>query len=872
MEIPSFSHDTLTRLTQSIKTNLKNPTNAKPSTIAKPRGRESGKASHSDKLRSTTGKEERQGRKKRLRDGQIKTSAIQAEEGRLKERSTDIPNGISGVASKQQKGVTNRDSPHTSADTRSTVYNGKALKLHQGRNNAAESLPASQSLQKTSKRKKETLHFTSEDRNFLGANLKDEVFALGGTQEDLDLIENADSASDVEGPQSSAIDTNLVRDLQRLAQDLGVQRVRLADNVSLSDDDEPKTPELSNPNHTILTSRRISQPDTGAKPEGTRKKHDSLEFEIRAEWHTADLPSLPAAATTLSVNILDRVYGYAKDLLEKENIEYGAQNSTSSSAHQFYSTIMSAGTLSDKISALTLSVQESPVHNMRALESLVTLARKRSRGQAVEVLGALKDLLGPGSLLPSDRKLRAFAAQPGLLGAFRKPHQNWAVGSPLPKPLQKIHLISWAFEDWLKTIYFEILKILEGWSNDEIAFARGKSVEYIYELLRDKPEQEANLLRLLVNKLGDSDKKIASKTSYSIIELETSHPLMKPTIINSIESDLLFRPGQSMHAKYYAIITLNQTVLSTKEEGVAKKLLDIYFSLFINLLAKKEPAKLIFPVINVITFNKKGERQGGGSTPGKRAQKKSISDSKGITTDEELREKMLSAILTGVNRAIPYVKADEEFFDKHMDTLFRVTHSSNFNTSIQALMLIQQLCGSHQSASDRFYRTLYESLLDPRVLTSSKQALYLNLVFRALRSDLKLKRVEAFAKRLLQVTAMHHPPFACAVMYLLRELEGVFPNLRTFLDQLEENESEDEENFRDVADGRQIDQPERATAIQNMAKQKPQLYDGRKREPEYSNADRSCLWEIVGAVCDVIIVHVLTGISRIPSCFITTLQ
>lgn len=320
---------------------------------------------------------------------------------------------------------------------------------------------------------------------------------------------------------------------------------------------------------------------------------------------------------------------------------------------------MSSGTLSDKISALTLSIQESPVHNIKALESLLGLARKRSRGQAVEVLGALKDLLGPGFLLPPDRKLKTFASQPGLSTVFGS-RDTWKPGDMLPAPLTESHLICWAYEDWLKSIYFEVLKILETWCNDEIVFARSKAVDYVYQLLKEKPEQEANLLRLLVNKLGDSDKKIASKTSYNILQLETTHPLMKPTIIASIESDLLFRPGQSLHAKYYATITLNQTILSGKEENVAKKLLEIYFSLFVKLLERPTAETPAVSGVNATVLNSKGEVQGGGGASGKKARRKSDSKEKGTDTNEELGEKMLSAVLTGVNRAMPYTTTDDE--------------------------------------------------------------------------------------------------------------------------------------------------------------------------------------------------------------------
>lgn len=299
---------------------------------------------------------------------------------------------------------------------------------------------------------------------------------------------------------------------------------------------------------------------------------------------------------------------------------------------------------------------------MKALESLVGLARKRSRGQAVEVLGALKDLFGPGALLPSDRKLRVFASQPALVEAFGEAKPNWKPDDPLPKPLREVYLILWAYEDWLKSTYFEILKIIETWCNDEVVFARVKAVDYVCQLLKEKPEQEANLLRLLVNKLGDSDKKIASRTSYSILQLQTTHPLMKPTIVASIESDLLFRPGQSLHAQYYAIITLNQTVLSKKEGDVARKLLDIYFSLFLKLLEHPKAAEPTSASsgANSVVINKKGEVQRGGSAPGKKAIKKQALLQKSANVGDDLREKMLSAVLTGVNRAIPFIATDDE--------------------------------------------------------------------------------------------------------------------------------------------------------------------------------------------------------------------
>lgn len=707
------------------------------------------------------------------------------------------------------------------------------------------------------------------------ASIDDEIRALGGTKEDVDLIAGILSESEMEGEEagpSKKSGNGLEKELQQLVRQLGVDRrgqeEKMADSESDEADEIEELEENGDPD--MMPSTKVT---TSVKPTvqnvmsvgkgqiplvseqqclsfGMFDSHADFGlvqiFQPQSEWHALVLPPLPLPSQETSVlpsDLLGRLHYHATALLENENVKYAKTNRSASSAHHFYSTIMSAGTLSDKISALTLSVQESPLHNMKALESLVGLAGKRSRGQAVEVLGALKDLFGPGNLLPSDRKLRTFASQPALSNAFDPTDFDWTSRDPLPKEIKDVHLISWAYEDWLKSTFFEVLTIIETWCNDEVQFARSKAVDYVCQLLKEKPEQEANLLRLLVNKLGDSDKKIASRTSFNILQLEATHPLMKPTIIAAIESDILFRPGQGLHAKYYASITLNQTILSGKEGSVARKLLDIYFNLFIKLLEKPEKANPVATGVNGISINRRGEVQGGGGSAGKKAQKKLAEKEQATTVDEELREKMLSAVLTGVNRAIPFTDTTDESFERHMDTLFKVTHSSNFNTSIQALMLIQQLNGSHQESRDRFYRTLYESLLDPRLLTSSKQALYLNLLFRALRSDVNVKRVKAFAKRLLQVVAMHQPSFTCGSLYLFRELEGVFPNLETFIDEVEEV-SDEEEDFRDV----QEQLPNRATIDDGPSPQETHKlaarYDGRKRDPEYSNADRSSLWEV----------------------------
>ncbi|EXJ74969.1 uncharacterized protein A1O5_01665 [Cladophialophora psammophila CBS 110553] len=666
--------------------------------------------------------------------------------------------------------------------------------------------------------------------------LEQEMKALGGTAEDLELFADANSESEVEGDTSKSGLENLDKGMKNILKEIALAQGEITD-----DEEASSGPETNNETDGNLLSAEHASQEQQADKSGRGKKI-RLVCEPKPDWYNgpdADVDTADSPKHTVSKGSIDELHEYAKSLLDEDNQKF-KEMQQSSPANAFYNTVISSGTLSDKISALTLAVQESPIHNIKALETLIGLARKRSRSQAVDVLRALKDLFAQGSLLPESRKLYAFQAQPAIpfvLGSFK----SWKRGNKLPRGLEQRHLVSWAFESWLKEQYFEVLKILEGWCNDEIEFSKARAVNYVFELLKERPEQESNLLRLLINKLGDPVKKIASQASYLLMQLLLAHPAMKMVVVSAIETDFIFRPGQTLHGKYYAVVTLNQTALSGKEEDVAAKLLDIYFGLFTNLLktdrgtAKNE--------VDTDSLQAKGRKKRNQKAQSQRAQPQI----------EELREKLISAILTGVNRAYPYTNSSvssNTAFTNHLDTLFKIAHSANFNTSIQSLMLIQQISHSsqHKASSDRFYRVLYESLLDQRLITASKQQLYLNLLHRALKADLSVKRVKAFVKRLVQVLSLHEPSFIYGAFFLIQDLEKTFPSLGSLIDEPEDHEGDDVEVFRDVLDEDDVNQADPVATngpSDSEQLQRGHVYDAHKRAPEHANADNACLWELL---------------------------
>ncbi|KAK6511843.1 hypothetical protein TWF481_000749 [Arthrobotrys musiformis] len=685
--------------------------------------------------------------------------------------------------------------------------------------------------------------------------LLQEIIALGGTQEDLDLVGELDTDSDEEETvvkETGKVKNATSKDIEAFMKEIGLtaavsEAAKTVDEAQVAeeegeeewtedendgedgsgnDEDENGDAEKDEEEDGNDDDEPANKPTIPIKAAPLREltqlpTKGPLVLDPQQDWHNIVLPDLPSTSDTPTPFIISSLHTRGKDLLTAENSAYMSNNLKRDTNLQFLSQIMTSGTVEDKISALTIVCTDSPLHTTKTLESLLNLAKKKSRNQTIGSLTAVKDLFANGSVLPSDRKLVAFAKQPiAELLQYEK--------SKGTDQVFKAYLLLWTFEDWLKDFYFEVLKTMEIVANDAgVTWVRMKAVDMVFELLRQKPEGEVNLMRLLVNKLGDPDRKVASKTSHLLLQLMVAHPAMKSTIISSIESDALLKSSKNAHAKYYSIITLNQTILTRADDSVANQLLNIYFAQFADILGggAKKPSKPIKPKAD--------------GKLSKKAKKRLDKEKKDADLEEESNSKLISAVLSGVNRAFPFASIDDDVFNKHLDTLFRITHGSNFNTSLQALTLIFQVSNSKQMVSDRFYRSLYESLVDPRLATSSKQAMYLNLLFRALKADHKLVRVQAFVKRIIQTASMHQPAFICGVLYLLRELEGTFPTLKNMLDKPIDYDS-DEEVFRDVDDERDTGAPK-----PEESKKESTGYDGRKRDPLYANADRSSLWELI---------------------------
>ena len=473
--------------------------------------------------------------------------------------------------------------------------------------------------------------------------------------------------------------------------------------------------------------------------------------------------------------------------------------------------MISAGTLSDKIAALALLVQESPPHQLEALDLLAGMAAKKEQRTAQLALQAIKDLL-IHNLLP-DRKLRAFKAQP--LG---HPQLNMPTA-----------ILFW-YEDQLISRVQRVLDALDAGLKDTVEHFKKQCMETVAELLVSKPEQEARLLAMLVNKLGDPTGNVCAKCIELLRNVIRTHPAMKAVVVKEVKQ-LICRPGLPHRAVYSAVIFLSQVPLHHKDNEVATYLVEIYVSLFENAIAIKE-----------------------------------------------MGFRLLSALLTGINHAFPFL-SDKAPLAKHVDSLFRIAHGDSFSASTQALTLISLIALSYlatdaDSAGDgskrdaqggkdkavmkdgkvqdnsqqatagsgadgaeresgdltnRFYRALYAKLLSEQVVTRGRNTMFLNLLFRSIKRDPSDLRCMAFLKRLAMCATQSTPPIAAGLLFLISEVYRARRGLVAMMTEMEQVK----DDLQD-AGGDEDDHP----SSQVMGN-----FDASKREPAYAASARPALWE-----------------------------
>lgn len=397
-------------------------------------------------------------------------------------------------------------------------------------------------------------------------------------------------------------------------------------------------------------------------------------------WYI-QIDDLPNENIPMSENkrmqLIDQINSHLEQRYAEEIEAYNRRlaNLGGKTDQKWLNSVIQTGTWSDRVAALTLRIQESPFHNLKTLDILIEMASKKDPRVATMALEALRDLLTT-NVLP-DRLLLSTSQQPLL-------HSKMNL---------KQGLIYW-YEGELKLRVIKVIQAIELCLQSNVVHFRLQALETTEALLSKKPEQEARMLEMLVNKTGDSDGKVNSKAFEMLNKLLKEHPAMKLVVIKEMRN-FIYRPATKITAVFRAVNFLSNLRHRHSETEAVLQLAECYLSLFEKAVNAKE----------------EGSR-------------------------------LLSALLSGINRLFPLLRDVSTLF-QYLDPIFKLIHTSpSWSTVTQALTLIANCVmagasgaaslqqkmdivdqreqqgsvgSSHTQLAKRYYRALYSTLLTDSV-------------------------------------------------------------------------------------------------------------------------------------------------------------
>ncbi len=578
-------------------------------------------------------------------------------------------------------------------------------------------------------------------------------------------------------------------------------------------------------------------------------------FEVGANHNepSAEEGALPTQAE------VDALRERCEGLYKEQLVAFGEhQRKNKRSDAYFAQSVMKDGTLSDKMAATALQIRDDPFFSLRELRYLVTASHKKGRREAQLASQHLVDLFVSGGVVPKTRLLVSLARRPVGGGGQDKMYGNVK------------RLLIWYFEDQLKLLVATFVQALEAGTRDEMAYHKDSCLKMSFRLLSEIPEREKENLAIVISKAGDKEKRLASRVPYLLGMLIQQHSNMRQAVVAEVER-FLYKPSTPDSARYYLTIFLTQVALGRGESDLAKNLIQIYFAFLHKLVEKK---------LDDDDDDEKEEDPQAKKKAQKKAKKKRKLRAQAQTSSSKLQHlrskssklnsKMLTALLTGVARAFPYLeKGQEGMFDSQMDTFFKVIYTSSFNKACHALSLLLKIMVARGSVSDRFYQAIYFMLIHPDLRGSSKQALFLNVLYGAMRHDTSIARVRALVKRLMQVALHERSNFVCAALVVISETARVHSEVREMITKAETPEEDvvvkaaavaATDKASEFADERahQLAQLRALKGIDGEddeggakgnkgkgARSDRKVYNPLKENPLRANADNSCAWELL---------------------------
>ncbi|CAI2386621.1 unnamed protein product [Moneuplotes crassus] len=489
-----------------------------------------------------------------------------------------------------------------------------------------------------------------------------------------------------------------------------------------------------------------------------------------------------------------------KERIFKEKIEKPSQNDKDA---KWYKSLMDKGTVKDKIMALSMIVKKDPESSGEYLKNLIKQAYKKDRKQAFIALDSLQEVFCK-ALLPEDRKLKSFK-------------QSIEEAQEKKTEITNALLTRAYHENIVRSLYIEYVDFLGKCTNDNLDYFKKLAISIVSDCLMSCPEREETLLSILINKLGDPNNDIPKHTIQNIIRILKKHGNMTAVFTGEIQQFM-----ERVHNKslYFFVSCLNKIVYYEDDTDYIADALKIYFSQFKRLFRGHETAH---------------------------------------------KNEVITLILRGIHNIVSNLdpgtlELTVQSISEEIGILFSLTRSNSFRVKIETLKLIFVFLKVQVSLKDKFYTTLYQVVGSLTNVAAIKLDSTFALLYKAIKKDTCIERVQAFFKRLIQMCYVNEISFVAASILLINEVLKSRKEIRGLMFSKDKLlDSDDEEVFVDVEEGNKKSKKNKKRQKKAQEKEKEEAEDKdkeenktkftteyvpRKKDPRYANADQTSFWEL----------------------------
>jgi len=461
-------------------------------------------------------------------------------------------------------------------------------------------------------------------------------------------------------------------------------------------------------------------------------------------------------------------------------------------------TVLQSGTLLDKLSALSMLINKSPLYCLKYLEMLNKMAMKKGKRESELAINSLKQVYLQ-TLLPKNQKLKTFTQ---YLKAAGEKKNNEEI------------LIKAYFEHNLKRLYRQFIDKIESLTKDTVPHVKKNMIGILVELLMQKPEEEKTLLSMIINKYGDKERKVAKHVSSCLKKLLRVHPNMTMVVLAQLSQFVSKNIPQASITLIVRFINKLQQIPPTILREVLDEKIKIYLGL-LNLYLK----------------------------PNKPHTQEAESEARTV-------EKIIKGLVLIGQHHKSKIDALIKYVGERDKDLYKLSYVGEIKARVYALKLLFLVEGNRNATpSNRFYRSLYELMFSIELMESSMLEQFFTIILQSIKQDNDSKRVNAILKRLLQQCSMAQINYTITALLVFAKALQLHPALSSCITQPDASAfdpHEDDENFQDKPD----DSDSEEKPVKKPKKQDSEIgnlaYDWHKRDPLFANADKTCFWELTG--------------------------